>query len=277
MDETRVLEQLAVVAPDIGRQQELREKLQALFSSVGEKKPYVSGRDLHDFLEVNTKYQDWMPRMIDQLDLTEGKDLNFLKIEKVQKEGNREVKRQIDNHLLTIEACKEIAQIQRSDLGKLVRRYLIWAEEQFRYQNLPSYQIEDPVERARRWANEQERLLNQIAEHEATIEAMTPAANLGNAVSSTPACISVKELAHLITQNGTKIGQNRLFDWLVENGYIYRTGRKYRVYQEYLERGLFQVQEQIYNLPGTEIEQINLRIMITGKGQDYFLDLFKNN
>lgn len=276
MDETRVLEQLTVVAPDVGRQQELREKLQALFSSVGEKRPYVSGRELHDFLEVNTQYRDWSRRMINMADLTENTDF-VTSLKFARRADGTEMPNPETDHLFTLNACKEIATIQRSDLGKLVRRYLIWAEEQFRYQNLPSYQIEDPVERARRWANEQERLLNQVAEREATIEAMTPAANLGNAVSSTPACITVKELAHLITQNGTKIGQNRLFDWLVENDYIYETGRNYKVYQKYLERGLFRVQEEIYNPAGTEIEKIHMKVMITGKGQDYFLDLFKNN
>lgn len=278
MDETRVLEQLAVVAPDIGRQQELRDKLQALFSSVGEKKPYVSGRELHDFLEVNTEYRHWMSRMINQLDLTEGKDLNPVKNDRVAQEGDRQVNRTVNDHLLTIEACKEIAQIQRSDLGKLVRRYLIWAEEQFRYQNLPSYQIEDPIERARRWANEQERLLNQIAEHEETIHNLAPYAEHGIRCMSSPNSITVGELANRLNQNGYRTGQNRLFQDLVSRGYLYRRGKEYRAYQRYLatdtNEGLFDYTYVTFPVGDDPNGGSYIQVKVTSHGQKYFERLY---
>lgn len=45
--------------------------------------PAVSARDLHEFLEVGTKYADWFPRMC-EYGFTEGQDFNLLKIERVR-------------------------------------------------------------------------------------------------------------------------------------------------------------------------------------------------
>ena len=51
-------------------------------------RPTVSGRELHEFLQVKTAYKDWFPRMV-EYGFTEGKDFNPLKIERVQDEGGR--------------------------------------------------------------------------------------------------------------------------------------------------------------------------------------------
>ena len=76
--------------------------------------PTVSGRALHEALDVDTRYNDWIPRMV-FYGFEEGKDFNLLKIEQVQTEGNREVVREIIDHELTLDMAKEIAMIQRTD------------------------------------------------------------------------------------------------------------------------------------------------------------------
>lgn len=71
-------------------------------------RPTVSGRALHEALEVRTAYKDWFPRMCDY-GFSEGTDFNPLNFEQVQLEGNRQVTRQIIDHQLTIDMAKEIA------------------------------------------------------------------------------------------------------------------------------------------------------------------------
>lgn len=110
---------------------------------------------------------------------------------------------------------------------------------------------------------------------EQTIQDMTPHYELGKKVGDTKAAISVKEFSEVLCKNGYKIGQNNLFRWFVDRGYLYKRGRKYLICQDYLDQKLFDVIEQIFNLPGTEVEQVNVKIMITGKGQDYFLNKFE--
>ena len=90
----------------------------------------ISGRQLHMFLEVQTPYKDWFPRMC-EYGFTEGVDFNPHKIERVQTEGTREVKREITDHLMTLSMAKELAMLQRTDKGKEARLYFIRIEEEW--------------------------------------------------------------------------------------------------------------------------------------------------
>ena len=90
----------------------------------------VSGRELHKALDVKTAYKDWFPRMC-EYGFTEGVDFNPLKNEQVHFEGNRQVKRTMTDHEITIPMAKEICMLQRSEKGKMFRRYFIDIEEKW--------------------------------------------------------------------------------------------------------------------------------------------------
>ena len=91
----------------------------------------VSGRDLHDFLEVQTKYLDWFNRMI-EYGFTENVDFSTINELSQKKEGSRFVKRNIVNHALTLDMAKEISMIQRTDKGKQARQYFIDVEKAYK-------------------------------------------------------------------------------------------------------------------------------------------------
>ena len=91
-------------------------------------RPAVSGRELHGFLEAETRYNDWFPRMC-EYGFREGKDFNLLIFEQVQIEGKREVKRSVTDHSISIAMAKEIAMLQRTEKGKQARQYFIKIEE----------------------------------------------------------------------------------------------------------------------------------------------------
>ena len=93
-------------------------------------RPTVSGRELHEFLQVKTAYKDWFPRMV-EYGFTEGEDFNSLKIERVQDEGGRKVSRTLDDHQLTIPMAKELCMIQRNERGKQARQYFLAIEAQW--------------------------------------------------------------------------------------------------------------------------------------------------
>lgn len=93
-------------------------------------RPTVSGRELHDFLEIKTAYKDWFPRMC-EYGFTEGEDFNLLRIERVQDEGGRMVSRTVDDHQLTIPMAKELCMIQRNERGKQARQYFLAVEAQW--------------------------------------------------------------------------------------------------------------------------------------------------
>lgn len=116
----------------------------------------------------------------------------------------------------------------------------------------------------------------KLKEANVTIEKMKPSASLGQAVSSADGSISVAQLAKLITKNGFAIGQNRLFKFLRSNGYLsIKEGRNHNSpIQKYVEQGLFDFNETVVNTNHGAI--VRVTPLVTGKGQEYFINLFKS-
>lgn len=226
-------------------------------------RPTVLGRDLHAMLEVSTKYADWFPRMT-EYGFVEGADFNLLKNERVQMEGGRAVNREITDHQLTIDMAKEICMLQRSDKGKKCREYFIAIEKQW---NRP----EAVMARALQFAD------RQIKELSAKVEQDKPKVLFASAVEASKTSILIGELAKLIRQNGVEIGQNRLFTWLRENGYlIKRQGTDYNMPTQYsMERGWFEVKETAISRSDGSIT-VSKTTKVTGKGQTYFVNAFLN-
>lgn len=231
-------------------------------------RPVVSARELHSFLEVQTKYQDWFPRMC-EYGFTEGVDFNFLKNEQVQIEGGRTVTRHILDAAMTIDMAKEICMIQRSEKGKQARQYFIQLEKDW---NSP----EKVMARALNIASKQlDQLKGENAKLLAENTANKPKVIFADAVSASERSILVGELAKLLRQNGVEIGQNRLFDWMRQKGFlIRRQGTDYNMpTQKAMELGLFEIKEtSVVHSAGNVT--INKTPKVTGKGQVYFINRF---
>lgn len=224
-------------------------------------RPAVSARDLHEFLEVKTAYKDWFPRMC-EYGFVEGQDFNLLKNERVQMEGDRMVSRTVDDAILTIDMAKEICMLQRNEKGKIARQYFIQLEKNW---NSPEKIMARALDIAHK----------TIRQLEAKAEADKPKVLFADAVSASHTSILVGELAKLLKQNGVDIGQNRLFAYLRENGYlIKRAGSDYNMpTQRSMERGWFKIKERTVQEPNGSIS-VKKTPLVTGKGQQYFINLF---
>lgn len=223
-------------------------------------RPAVSARDLHDFLEVKTAYKDWFPRMC-EYGFTSGEDFNPLKIERVQNEGERVVTRTVDDAVLTIDMAKEICMIQRNEKGKLARQYFIQLEKDW---NSPEKVMARALQIAER----------KIKNLEDKALADKPKVLFADAVSASHTSILVGDLAKLLRQNGVDIGQNRLFKFLREKGYLCGGGERYNLpTQRSMDREWFQVKETTINQPDGSI-RVTRTVKVTGKGQQYFINLF---
>lgn len=116
-----------------------------------------------------------------------------------------------------------------------------------------------------------------IEQQKAKIEADKPKTIFADAVSASKTSILIGDLAKLICQNGYKIGQKRLFEWLRENGYLIKSGSsKNMPMQRYVEQGLFEIKESNVQNPDGSV-RITKTTKITGKGQIYFVNKFKAN
>ena len=91
----------------------------------------VSGRELHEFLEVGTKYTQWFDEMT-KYGFVENVDYSTLNELSEKREGSRLVKRTIINHAMTLDMAKEISMIQRSEKGKQARQYFIQVEKEYK-------------------------------------------------------------------------------------------------------------------------------------------------
>lgn len=117
---------------------------------------------------------------------------------------------------------------------------------------------------------------NKIQERDRQIETMKPKAIFADAVAASHTSILVGELAKILKQNGVNIGQNRLYEWLRENGYLIRGNKRTdrnAPTQRSMDMGLFEVKiSTVVNSDGSVRETRTTKV--TGKGQQYFINKF---
>ena len=218
--------------------------------------PIVSGRTLHKELGVQTEYKKWFGRMA-EYGFTEGDD--FVRV--TQKWDTPGGIQNVTDHALKLDMAKEIAMIQRTEKGKEVRQYFIQVERDY---NSP----EKVMARALLMAN------NKVLTLETQVEELKPKALFADAVAASKTSILIGELAKILRQNNVEIGQNRLYDYLRNNGYLHRKGSQRNLpTQRYMEMGLFEIKESTHTNPdGTVL--ITKTTKVTGKGQQYFITKF---
>ncbi|WP_277069456.1 phage antirepressor KilAC domain-containing protein [Prevotella corporis] len=125
------------------------------------------------------------------------------------------------------------------------------------------------TERAENAKLEQEReMLNNKLEQQA------PKVAFANAIEASKSSCLIGELAKILTQNGYTIGQNRLFEWLRNNGYLGKKGEYYNIpNQLYIEQGLFEIKKGVRS--GNEgVMHTTITTKVTGKGCGYFINKF---
>lgn len=224
----------------------------------------LSARELHEFLGVSTRYNDWIKRMV-EYGFNENTDYQAITQKRVTAQGNET---SFIDHEITLDMAKEIAMIQRSDKGKEVRQYFLELERRW---NSP----EAVMNRALEYSRKQVKAL--MEEKQGLIEEnkeLKPKALFADAVSASNESILIGQLAKLIRQNGYEIGQNRLFEWMRENEYLIKKGERYnQPTQKSMDLGLFEIKERTITNPDGST-RITLTTKVTGKGQVYFINKF---
>lgn len=114
----------------------------------------------------------------------------------------------------------------------------------------------------------------QIEEQQKKIKQDAPKVLFADAVATSQRSCLVSELAKIIQQNGVNIGQNRLFQWLRDNGYLCAKGQYYnQPTQRAMEMGLFEIKQTTINKPDGSI-LVTTTTKVSGKGQVYFVNKF---
>lgn len=225
--------------------------------------PTVSARELHEKLEIGTKFTTWFERMC-EYGFSSGKEF-FPKMGETSEIGGRPPL----DYDLTIRCAKEICMIQRTEIGRTIRNYFLDLEDAW---NTP----EQVMARALKMADKTiDKLKTDNAALLEDVSRMKPKEVFADAVSTSKASILVGELAKILKQNGYETGEKRLFAQLREEKYlISRKGTDYNMpTQKSMELGLFEIKETaITHADGHTT--VSKTTKVTGKGQQYFINKF---
>lgn len=222
--------------------------------------PTVSARDLHEALEIKSKYADWFKNM-SAYGFVENMD--YFTFSKNLENGGRTI-----DHNISVDMAKQICMIQRSEKGKLYRQYFVDLEKAW---NTP----EQVMARALKLAD---RTIDTLKEDNKKLieenERMKPKEIFADAVSASTSSILIGDLAKLLRQNGVDTGQKRLFEQLRNEGYLMKTGSSRNMpKQKYVANGFFQIKETVISNPDGSV-RMTKTTKVTGKGQQYFLNKY---
>ena len=221
-------------------------------------RPTVLGRELHDMLGVETRYDTWFTRMC-EYGFSEGVDYcSILSVRDDGKAGRRRT-----DHQLTIPMAKEICMLQRTERGKECRQYFIKIEEQW---NSP----DAIMQRALQIANARveklrgENVALQAANSDLTVknQIMQPKADYFDELVDRNLLTNFRDTAK---QLGVK--QNTFVKFLLDRKYLYRDKHgNLKPYAAHATNGLFEVRESVNEKTGWAGTQT----LVTPKGRETF-------
>ena len=232
----------------------------------------VDGRSLHEFLQIETPFKKWIDRML-EYGFVEGVDF-WTEDKNVRRADGAIMPQKLTEYELTIDMAKEISMIQRNERGKQARLYFIECEKRLRALNAPSYQIADPIERAKAWIKEQEKVKALVAtnkQQEQIIGELKPKADYTDRILQNKGLVTITQIAKAYGMSGTPM--NELLHSLKV---IYKLGKQWLLYSKYQAKGYTHSETvDITHKDGTPDVVMNTKW--TQKGRLFLYELLKKN
>lgn len=95
----------------------------------------VNARELHEFLEVDTRFNDWICDRIKKYEFVKNVDFTSFTEKSVKPQGGRPT----EEYILTLDTAKEISMVQNNEKGKQARKYFIAVEKKYKAKNTQSF------------------------------------------------------------------------------------------------------------------------------------------
>lgn len=214
--------------------------------------PTVSGRELHEALEVKTAYKDWFPRMC-EYGFTEGED--YTRCSNLSSENQHGGQNKID-HAITIPMAKELCMLQRTEKGSFFRKYFIRVEEAW---NSPEMVMKRALEIANRRVKD---LQISVASLTVDNEIMRPKAEYFDELVDRNLLTNIRDTAKEL-----KVKQSEFVKFLIDKKYLYRDkSGKLLPYAKHSDSGLFELKEFVNEKTGFSSTQT----LVTPKGKETF-------
>lgn len=222
--------------------------------------PVVSGRDLYKFLNIGTRYNDWIPRMLD-FGFIENIDYVTVTQKKVTAQGN-EIS-YID-HIMTLDMAKHIAMVQRNNRGMQIRDYFLEIERKFKD---PTYIMARALKYSEITIQKQ---LEEIKGLTLRIEQDKPKTEYYDKVLNTS-----NEMTTTVIAKSLGISAQALNRFLHNEGIIYKQSDSWFFYTKYQDKGYGAIATVTYmNKEGVECTKHYLKW--TEKGREFIVNLWNN-
>lgn len=223
-------------------------------------RPTVSARELHEFLEIETPYHKWFPRMC-EYGFTENQDFSVMDIFVHNPAGGPQ---SMKDAQLTIDMAKEICMLQRNEKGKEARQYFLQLERDW---NSP----EKVMARALQIAEQKLHTLEtENAQQKQLLAEYSPKASYYDVVLQTPDALSISQIAKDYGKSAKWL--NNL---LHELGIQYNQSGVWLLYQKYAQLGYTRSKTHTYS--GNDGKQHSkLHTYWTQKGRLFIYQLLKD-
>ena len=208
----------------------------------------VNARDLHKVLESRYQFADWVKTRLEETDARE--NIDYIVFSEKSEKG-----RPLIEYALTTDIAKEIAMLERNEIGKKVRRYFIEVEKAYKQTFIVPQTLSEALYLAAGQAK-------QIEALELEAKANKPYISFAKAVEASVDSALIGDYAKCLSDDGVKVGGRRLFSWLRDNKYLSVDNKPY---QEFMDKGYFELIPYTYaTSTGTHTKYTT---KITGKGQ----------
>lgn len=234
-------------------------------------RPTVSGRELHEFLGVNTPYKQWFDRMAEGGFFAEGEDFALVTQKCATNNPKNPYTERID-HQLTIPMAKELCMIQRNERGKQARQYFLAIEAQW---NSPEAVMRRAVLIAQK-QNDQLKAANKqlLAEN----NEMEPWAKFGKAYHSSPEnSMLLREFAaNVLKPNGIPLGEKDLFKYFEDHGYLVKNKKAHDYHRPTEKAGnrMFTAKPHFHTASDGVSLKTTWTPYLTPEGQKHWLERF---
>ncbi len=193
----------------------------------------VDGRELHEFLQIETPFKKWIDRML-EYGFAEGVD--FLTVDKNVRRADGTLMPQIQKeYFLTISMAKEICMIQRNERGKQARQYFIECEKRLKALN-PPLSLEEQMARGLLAA---QKMLDQakleLTQAKQLVHELQPKATYYDLVLQNKSLLSVTKIAKDYGKSAIWLNTK-----LHEYGIQFKQGDQWFLYQRYAQNGYTQ-------------------------------------
>lgn len=218
------------------------------------KEQVVSGRELYEFLEVKTKYKDWIKRKIEKYDFIE--NIDFVLVAQKRATNNPRNPYTLENeHILKLSMAKELAMLENNEKGKQARLYFIKCEEEYKKQKQVTFSKKDLLMLNIIKANsENERMIAMNNYELEYVKPLEVEAKYTKEVLRSDSLLTVTQIAKDLGLSAIKL--NKLLESL---DIQYKKGGKWYIKTKYQDKGYAQYEttlisdnKTVHNLKWTE-------------------------